>query len=150
MRQPEGYVDRVHPDLVCKLNNSIYGLKQAARCWNLAIDEFLKSSGYTQSTTDPCIYSKIELRDGRECLMIVALYVEHTSLASNDDKMIKSEKAKLCARFEMEDQGLIHYCLGMSVKRVTRKPKFSQSVKKTTLRTFFNSLECVTANLCPP
>ena len=49
--------------------------------------------------------------------MIVALYVGHTSLASNDDKMIKSEKAKLCARFEMEDQGLIHYCLGMSVKR---------------------------------
>ena len=31
--------------------------------------------------------------------------------------MLKSEKAKLSARFEMEDQGPIHYCLGMSVKR---------------------------------
>ena len=45
MQQPEGYIDKDHPELVCKLNKSIYGLKQADRCWNLAIDKFLKSSG---------------------------------------------------------------------------------------------------------
>ena len=48
--------------------------------------------------------------------MILAVYVDDTVLASNDDEMLKSEKAKLSARFEMEDQGPIHYCLGMSVK----------------------------------
>ena len=37
MRQPEGYVSQEHPNFVCKLNKEIYGLKQASRCWNVAI-----------------------------------------------------------------------------------------------------------------
>ena len=148
-RQPEGYVDKDHPDLVCKLNKSIYSLKQAARCWTLAIDKFLETSGYTQIRADPCIYFKVEPRDGRECLVIVAVYVDDTILASNDDEMLKSEKAKLSARFEMEDQGPIHYCLVMSVKRDNEAKVLSIS-QKPTLRMLFNSLECLTAKLYPP
>jgi hypothetical protein len=55
MKQPEGYVDQERPDHVCKLNRSIYGLKQAARCWNSAIDTFLISNGYRKLNADPCI-----------------------------------------------------------------------------------------------
>ena len=39
---------------------------------------------------DPCIYFKTELKDGRECFMIVAVYVGDTILASKDDEMLKS------------------------------------------------------------
>ena len=62
MRQPEGFEDKEYPDKVCKLSKSLYGLKQSARCWNLKIDEYLKSSNYTQSTADPCIYFRTEVR----------------------------------------------------------------------------------------
>ena len=31
--------------------------------------------------------------------------------------MLKAEKAALCERFEMIDQGEIHYLLGLSIKR---------------------------------
>ena len=117
MRQPEGYVSQEHPNFVCKLNKGIYGLKQAARCWNVAIDDYLKSSGYTQSTADPCIYSKIEVKDGKKCIMIIAVYVDDTLLASNDDQMLRAEKAKLGERFEMDDRGQVHYLLGMSIQR---------------------------------
>ena len=36
MKQPEGYVVKGKEDLVCKLQKSIYSLKQSPRCWNSA------------------------------------------------------------------------------------------------------------------
>ncbi|GJV75218.1 retrotransposon protein, putative, ty1-copia subclass [Tanacetum coccineum] len=40
--QPEGFIDPNHPRKVCKLQRSIYGLKQASRSWNKRFDEEIK------------------------------------------------------------------------------------------------------------
>ncbi|GKE68494.1 retrotransposon protein, putative, ty1-copia subclass [Tanacetum coccineum] len=40
--RPEGFVDPNHPRKVCKLQRSIYGLKQASRSWNKRFDEEIK------------------------------------------------------------------------------------------------------------
>nr|GEX10545.1 probable protein S-acyltransferase 12 [Tanacetum cinerariifolium] len=42
MVQPEGFVDPDHPRKVCKLQRSIYGLKQASISWNKRFDEKIK------------------------------------------------------------------------------------------------------------
>ncbi|CAN6557798.1 unnamed protein product [Malus baccata var. baccata] len=34
MSQPQGFIDKDHPEFVCKLERSLYGLKQAPRAWN--------------------------------------------------------------------------------------------------------------------
>nr|GEW70860.1 hypothetical protein [Tanacetum cinerariifolium] len=40
--QPEGFIDPKHPTNVCKLQRSIYGLKQASKSWNKRFDEEIK------------------------------------------------------------------------------------------------------------
>ena len=63
------------------------------------------------------IYSNSESKDGKKAsLMIITLYVDDILLATNDVHMLKEEKAKLKQQLEMEDQGEVHYCLGMSIK----------------------------------
>ena len=117
MEQLEGYEGEEHPDCLCKLRKSLYGLKQSARCWNVKMDSFLKASGYNQSTAYPCMYQKSENRDGKQCLMLIALYVDDIVLATNDTTMLNKEQNQLMKRFEIEDQGEIHHCLGMCIKR---------------------------------
>lgn len=52
MRPPEG-VDIGNK--VLKLNKSLYGLKQAARAWNIALNKSLTNCGFERSKTDNCL-----------------------------------------------------------------------------------------------
>ncbi|GJY06702.1 retrotransposon protein, putative, ty1-copia subclass [Tanacetum coccineum] len=59
MEQPEGYVNPRYPNRVCKLQRSIYGLKQASRQWNKRFDEEIKKFGFTQ-IVDEHVYIAID------------------------------------------------------------------------------------------
>ncbi len=84
MEQPEGFIDNGKPDHVWKLKRNIYGIKQAARCWNLAMDKFLKSNEYKRSGADKCHYMKsIKEDSGKVNFIILALYVDDILLISS-------------------------------------------------------------------
>ena len=121
MKQPEGFRNKDQPEKVCKLKKSIYGLKQSARCWNEKIDAYLKSSGYKQSSADPCIYYQTQVVNGKSVIMIIAVYVDDTMLLSNDLEVLKGEKKGLSDCFAMDDRGEINFILGMEVKRYREK-----------------------------
>ena len=57
---------------MCKLNESLYGLKHTPRIWYDRIDNFLMSLGFTKSKADSNLYYKVE-DDG---IMILLLYVD--------------------------------------------------------------------------
>ena len=59
MEQPRGFVQPGKEKLVCKLERSLYGLKQAAKVWNETINGILKELGFQQSHADPCLYVKV-------------------------------------------------------------------------------------------
>ncbi|GJY29152.1 retrotransposon protein, putative, ty1-copia subclass [Tanacetum coccineum] len=58
MVQPEGFVDPKHPRKVCKLQRSIYGLKQASRSWNKRFDEEIKSLQSVKEYREKCFAMK--------------------------------------------------------------------------------------------
>ncbi|GJW87827.1 retrotransposon protein, putative, ty1-copia subclass [Tanacetum coccineum] len=58
MVQPEGFVDLKYPNKVCKVQRSIYGLKQTSRSWNKMFDVEIKKIGFTQNPDEPCVYLK--------------------------------------------------------------------------------------------
>ena len=58
MTQPEGFTS-MDSKKVCKLQKSIYGLKQASRSWNIRFNEAIKSYGFIQNEDEPCVYKKI-------------------------------------------------------------------------------------------
>ncbi|KAA0060793.1 gag/pol protein [Cucumis melo var. makuwa] len=59
MQQPEGFIIPGQEQKVCKLNCSIYGLKQASRSWNIRFDTTIKSYGFDQIVDEPCVYKRI-------------------------------------------------------------------------------------------
>ena len=49
MMQPEGFVDPTNAGKICKLQKSIYGLKQASQSWNIRFDEVVKGFGFIKN-----------------------------------------------------------------------------------------------------
>ena len=117
MEQPEGYVDPEYPDYVCKLIKGLYGLKQAAKCWNETLDKHLIENGYTRAGADSCLYLKIK----NGSFVIMGVYVDDFIPVSNDTELMIAEKAALSKRFDLVDNGNIEYFLGMLVKRDREK-----------------------------
>ena len=56
MMQVDGFITKGQEHMVCKLHQSIYGLKQASRSWNKRFDQVIKSFGFDQNEKEPCVY----------------------------------------------------------------------------------------------
>ena len=133
MTQPEGF-SNTNSNLVCKLNKSIYGLKQAPKCWNNSIDTFLKDMNFSQSSSDSCIYTKVD--NGSVC--IIALYVDDLLIASKSIDEINQLKLSLCSRYKMKDLGKLSYFLGVKVTQKDSNIFISQAAYTESLLVKFN------------
>ena len=113
MTQPEGFIHPKHPNKVCKLKKSIYGLKQASRSWNLCFNEKIKQFGFIRSDDELCVY----VRSSGSAAVFLVLYVDDILLIGNDIPTLKNVKTWLGNCFSMKDMGDAAYILGIKIYR---------------------------------
>jgi hypothetical protein len=113
MTQPEGFVDLENAGKICKLQRSIYGLKQASRSWNIRFDEVVKGFRFIKNEEEPCVYKKAS----GSTLVFLVLYVDDILLIGNDIPMLEAVKTSLKRSFSMNDLGEAAYVLGIKIYR---------------------------------
>ena len=111
MKQPEGFDDG--SDRVCKLERSLYGLKQSSRCWNKRFVDHLLKLGFKQSDADPCLY--VRHNDGR--MLIVVLYVDDGIVAASYLEDCQNFLTNLTAEFKITS-GPVSCFLGIEIKQL--------------------------------
>lgn len=99
--------------LVCKLNKSLYGLRQASRQWYLKFSSVLMKFGLQQSSADHSFFLK---HDGDKFLGVI-IYVDAMLLASNDSGLVENFKDYLGKYFKYKDLGAPKYFLGLEIAR---------------------------------
>ncbi|XP_074306524.1 uncharacterized protein LOC141641774 [Silene latifolia] len=112
MRLPPGF-SRGKEGKVCRLKKSLYGLRQAPRCWFAKLTAALKDFGFVQSYSDYSLFSFA--RD--TVRLFVLIYVDDLVIAGNDSAAITKFKSYLGECFHMKDLGKLKYFLGLEVSR---------------------------------
>ncbi|XP_072087345.1 retrovirus-related Pol polyprotein from transposon RE1 [Arachis hypogaea] len=111
MKPPQGL--DVKAGQVCKLEKSLYGLKQASRQWNTKLKSVLVELGFVQSKADYSLFTK-QTESGFTALLV---YVDDLILAGNNLGEINAVKTVLDDRFKIKDIGDLKFFIGMEVAR---------------------------------
>ncbi|GKV47997.1 hypothetical protein SLEP1_g54840 [Rubroshorea leprosula] len=98
MKIPPGF-SRQGENRVCKLQKSLYGLKQASRNWFAKLSSALLEVGFLSSPVDPSLFTRIN----GAIKMFVLVYVDDIIVTGNDVAAISSLKSFLHSRFHMKD-----------------------------------------------
>lgn len=112
MKLPQGYKTS-DPNKVCRLKKSLYGLRQAPRCWYAKLTNALLRFGFSHDYADQSLFSKVR---GSICIHIL-VYVDDFIITCNDTQALQEFKDYLHKCFRMKDLGKLKYFLGLEVAR---------------------------------
>ena len=102
-----------NPSLVCRLNKSLYGIKQAPKAWYAKIDGYFLSLNYCRWKYDPNVYLKLI----HGSLIIILLYMDEILITGNSKKEISSSNDAISNAFSMTDLGLLSQFLGLDISQ---------------------------------
>ncbi|KAL7283853.1 hypothetical protein ACG7TL_003293 [Trametes sanguinea] len=97
MDQPPGFVDQEHPDYVCEVLRSLYGLMHAGNDWWQHLDSTYDQLGFSRSRADECVRARFD----NSGLSITATYTDDITSASDDTEALKNIQRDLSARYKL-------------------------------------------------
>lgn len=135
MEYPQGYSNDTKK--YCRLQKSLYGLKQSPRQWNKKFDEFVKLFNLRQSSIDKCFY----YNEKRTLFLII--YVDDGLISSTDKPLMKQLIAHLKKHFELKVTHCDSY-LGLKIKRdsADKSITIDQSTYIQSILERFNMCDC--------
>ncbi len=105
MEQPLSYVDQTHLNLVCKLRNILFGLKQTLRAYSNKIGQYLVTSGFQTRNANFSFFVKKTYHG----ILIIIINVDDLIVPIDNDAKIYDLKKLLKQKFEMKDLGELCY-----------------------------------------
>jgi len=130
MKQPQNYEVESNngKELVCKLNKSIYGLKQASNEWNKEVSKTIESLGFTRCKSDTCVYWK-RISNGN--IIILAIFVDdiiviHSPEDSNEWNKLKQNFKQ---KYKVKDNTNSNLVLGMKIERGDKSMRIIQELQ---------------------
>ena len=111
---PPGFENSSNRGKVCKLNKSLYGLRQSSRTWFGRFTKSIIQNGYSQCQGDDTLFVKFS-SDKRRAIIIV--YVDDIILIGDYKEELGRLRHFLSKEFEIKDLGNLKYFLGMEIAR---------------------------------
>jgi hypothetical protein len=123
MTQLDGLVVKGQEDKVCKLQKSLYGLKQVPKQWLEKFDLTLISAGISVNEADRCVY----YRHGGGQGVILFLYVDDILIFRTSLDVINEVKTFLCQSFDMKFLGEVDVILNIKLTKTENEITLTQS-----------------------
>jgi hypothetical protein len=125
MRQPPGFSAPNSKGLVCKLQKTLYGLKQSGRRWYQKLVEILvEKMGLTRCDVDQAVF----FRHGKDGdIVVVVVHVDDCTIAASSLGLLQKFKTEIQRYVEITDLGELHWLLGIEIRRVREDRTISLS-----------------------
>jgi hypothetical protein len=111
--QPTGFADPAHPDFVCRLRRSLYGLKQATWAWYSQFAAYLTTLGFIEAKSDTSLFI---FRRGSDTAYLL-LYIDDIILTTSSTELLRRTISAIQREFATKDLGPLHHFLGITVER---------------------------------
>src|SRR6266576_1199903 len=138
MEVPEGISHE--PGSVCKLNKTLYGLKQASRGWFTKFDSVITGLGFRSVESDYCLYVKYD--ENSDNIIFLLIYVDDLIIVCKNYTLLQEVKKYLSNVFKMVDLGPLKHFLGIKVDRTENTISLSQSVFLESILSRFRMTDC--------
>lgn len=129
--------------MVCKLQKSLYGLRQSPRLWFSKFSATIQTMGFIQSKADYSLFILHSL----STITLILVYVDDLLVCGNCQVKINDIKDMMSKSFNMKDLGPVNYLLEIEVHRSAAGFFLSQRKYTTDILTEFGMIHSKPLNL---